>query len=88
MSPDFNTIYYTWDMLSRCIRQQPYYPQNLNDVLVQRVQIIPQKGTMSIPRRCQECMDDSGPYMLSVTGFVNIKLYVNNANIENVLVNQ
>ena len=60
-SPYLNSIEHT--ILSRRIRQRPQYHENgqtLIKVLVQKLQMIPQKGTRNMPHRCQECVDDRG----------------------------
>ena len=64
-SADLNPIDHTCAILSRCIIQRPHYPDNLHnpiDVPVHKWQIVPQKGIMSMPRRCQECVDDRGDH--------------------------
>ena len=54
MHPDLNPIEHTWGNLSRHIALRSYHPENLQnliDALVQKLQSIPQKGIMSMPRR-------------------------------------
>ena len=61
--PDLNPIEHTWDILSRRIRQRLHCPENaqiLIEALVQKLQMIPQKGISSMPLRCQDCVDDRG----------------------------
>ena len=63
--PDLNPIEHTWggDILSRRIRQRLHCPenaQNLIEALVQKLQMIPQKGIRGMPLRCQDCVDDRG----------------------------
>ena len=62
--PYLNPIEHTWDILSRRIRQRLHCPenvQNLIEALVQKLQMIPQKGIRSMPLRChQDCVDDRG----------------------------
>ena len=78
MSPDLNPIEHTWCNLSGHIQLRSYHPekvQNLIDALVQQLQSLPQNGIRSMPRRCQECMNDMGrSYKLLVKYFVNINL--------------
>ena len=60
---DLNPIGHTWGILSRRIRQRPHHPGNVKnriDALVSELLAIPQKGTRSMPRRCQECVNDKG----------------------------
>ncbi len=61
--PDLNPMEHTWDILSSRIRQRLHCPenaQNLIEALVQRLQMIAQKGIRSMPLRCQDCVDDRG----------------------------
>ena len=60
--PDLNPIKRTWNIISRCIRQRPHYPHNVQtliEAMVQELQMIPQNGIRRMPHRCQECVDDS-----------------------------
>ena len=64
-SADLNPIEHTWGIpsTSRRIRQRSHHPgnvENLIDALVQELQIMPQMGINSMPRRCQECVNDKG----------------------------
>ena len=48
--PDLTPLEHTWNIISRCIRQWPHYPENVQtliEALVQRLQMILQKGNMS-----------------------------------------
>ena len=60
---DLNSITHTSGILSRRIRQRPHDPGNVEnriEVLVPELLAIPQKGTKSMPHRCQECVNDKG----------------------------
>ena len=62
-SADLNPIEHACGILSRRMRQRPPHPgnvDNLIDALVQELQAIPQKGIRSMPRRCQEFINDKG----------------------------
>ena len=66
MSPYLNPIEHTWGNHFRQIRQWSYHPenvQNLIDVLVQKLQSMPQKGIRFMQGRCQEYMDDRGGHI-------------------------
>ena len=60
-SPYINPTENTWGILSERIRQRQHHPgnvQTLIGVLVQELQATPLKGTRSVTRRCQECVND------------------------------
>ena len=62
---DLNRIGHTWAILSRRIRQRPHHPGNEDnriDALVPELLAIPEKGTRSMPSRCQECGNDRGSH--------------------------
>ena len=60
---DLNSIGHSWSILSGRIQQRPHHPGNVEnriDALVPELVTIPQKGTRSMPPRCQECVNDKG----------------------------
>ena len=62
-SPDLIPIGHTWNIIYRRIRQWLHYSENvqtLNEALVQKVQMIPEKSIRSMAHRCQESVDNRG----------------------------
>ena len=60
---DLNPTGHIWGILSRRIRQRSHHPGNVEnriDALVPELLTIRQKGTRSMQRRCQECVNDNG----------------------------
>ena len=61
--PYLNPIGHTWGIISRRILQRPHHPGNVDDridALVPELLGMPQNGIRSMPRHCQECVNDKG----------------------------